>query len=259
MGTVYRIQYPPKKIQDLHGKNVEVVTAPIDVVLIPAPSDFRYRIINYDGPFASFGVYPFFLSRNPFMESQWVKDVVPAWGRDPDSKVDPLVKLPGAAAQNEISSLGARLPTVYEWEWAMFGGEEGHPYRVCEPNKYGLFDRLELEWTCTRIGSGIDIIDPMYLFQTDKFIRPDGKIVPSYWKMQTQSERYQIWKDKGDDSMMCNLEARGTLYARESGIRKDSFSRYPETTSILPFRLVYTQEWMSFLMSMGYVSRLEMS
>lgn len=258
MGTVYRIQYPPKKMLGERSW-VEVATAPIDVVLIPAPSDFTYRIMNYDGPFASFNVYPFFMSRHPFMESQWAKDVVPAWGRGPALKVDSSVKLRGAAAQNEISSLGARLPDVHEWEWALFGGEEGHPYRICEPNKYGLFDRLELEWTCTRVGSGVDIIDPMYLVQTAKFIRPDGKIVPSYWKMRTQSERHQIWKDTGDEQQVCNLEARGTLYARQSGIMKDSFSRYPETSSTLPFRLVYTQEWMSFLMRMGYVTRLEMS
>jgi hypothetical protein len=58
MGTVYRLQMPSTT-----SFREAAIIDPIDFVLIPAPTGQRYRLMNYDGPYAAFDVEPFFMSR----------------------------------------------------------------------------------------------------------------------------------------------------------------------------------------------------
>lgn len=172
------------KVTVTHDTSGEKLEVPIEFVFIPAPSGFRYRLtpqffiierffsierfkfpFGYDGPNNVGDVKPFYLAKYLHHDANGFPSVF------------------GALQAQELAlSIGGRLPSEYEWEWAAYGGEDWE-YAGCtdvskvawtdqkckevqkvgqlKPNGYGLYDMSGLmwEWTSTAVDAKSTITD----------------------------------------------------------------------------------------------------
>lgn len=164
-----------EEVKITHDINGNLLEVPIEFVLIPAPTGFRYRLtprfsengvqFGYSGPNNVGDVKPFYVAKYVHHDA----DKIPTY-------VD------HEEAEGEAKLVGGRLPTEYEWEWAAYGGEDWE-YAGCtdvnkvawtnencegiqkvgllRPNGYGLFDMsgLVFEWTSTAVNIANNITD----------------------------------------------------------------------------------------------------
>ena len=114
----------PKEVKVTHYDRSRVLDprfgplpVPIEFVLIPAPTGFRYRLTDAQHNVGD--VKPFYLAK--YLHH----------------KIDrfPSVNVNHNEAIKEANLVGGRLPSTYEWEWAAYGGEDWEYAGCTDVNK----------------------------------------------------------------------------------------------------------------------------